>query len=1091
MDDDLYNLDDFENEEKEEKEEKKEDIEKEEEKKEDIEKEEKEKEDKKKEIKEEKENEKEEDKKVKEEKKVEEIVEKKEDKKAKEEKIIYAKTDDIDIKKYSELDLAMEFPFELDIFQKRGIIRVQNHQNVLVCAHTSSGKTVVAEYGISMTRRNKKRIIYTSPIKALSNQKYRDFKEKFDDVGIITGDVSINPDAQCIIMTTEILQNWLYKQSDKLRQVDYVIFDEVHYINDSDRGHVWEEILILLPKNIGLIMLSATIPNYLEFASWIGSIKKATVYIEITYKRVVPLEHNIYVTSKNVFKFLNTSENQGKVNQDIIHKAFKCAKDEYDRIFKKQREPKSKKQKEQRQQRLIEQMKTFKKFLVKREQDEFNEKYSKVDNNTITQKHFKIEEISNYLQKENLFPAVMFTFSIKKIDEYSKMISKTQFNNQMESAKIISFFDKCIKKLDEYDRKIGQVQALRQLLPTGVGVHHSGLLPVLKEIVEILYSKGLIKILFATTSFSIGLNMPTRTVVFTDILKYTDGKRGVLSSSEYLQMCGRAGRRGKDDKGNIYIILDDKLSQVDPINIIDMASNKGTSVESQFRLSYKVIINFFYKNIKNIYQFFKESYIENSTFLSMPKIRKEIEELSKVANEMKKIECEKNDIETISDYYKSTKRLRDIRNKLYGSDYIQKLFFDKGRIILYHSKKRMKNIYLLVVNHYTDFNGEIWCLSVSGDENEIVKYKNSEESKKKVNQGPYAKKGIKNEKYFAYFNIYYEDVVDICDFKLKCLSQKKSSLNEVIQDEDEFDFYLDKNLNIILDELLNINNDLDNNKSQIKPINYTKATKNDFELAKIIIEKNEYSEKQSQNPCHNCILRKQHYDEYETNKEIFDKLEEKQKMISEDNLRYFKEFQSRVQILKNMGYIDEEDNLTLKGKAAREITCCDCLIVTELLFSNILNKLTISEITAFLSCFILNSREISFEDPEISKEFTEAIEELKKINKNINDAEIKEKFEESSYNRKIDFSIASTIKSWMEGKHFVEILEECDLEEGKVYSIINRLSGFFDSIVEFYNVLGNKTEGEKYTNAKAILLRDVLVCKSLYLQDDLSLTELD
>ena len=187
MDDDLYNLDDFENEEKE-KEEK-------EEKKEDIEKEEKEKEDKKKEIKEEKENEKEEDKKVKEEKKVEEIVEKKEDKKEKEEKIIYAKTDDIDIKKFSELDLAMEFPFELDIFQKRGIIRVQNHQNVLVCAHTSSGKTVVAEYGISMTRRNKKRIIYTSPIKALSNQKYRDFKEKFDDVGIITGDVSINPDA--------------------------------------------------------------------------------------------------------------------------------------------------------------------------------------------------------------------------------------------------------------------------------------------------------------------------------------------------------------------------------------------------------------------------------------------------------------------------------------------------------------------------------------------------------------------------------------------------------------------------------------------------------------------------------------------------------------------------------------------------------------------------------------------------------------------------------------------------------------------------------------------------------------------------------
>ena len=1006
--------------------------------------------------------------------------------------IIYAIKDSINLEKYSEINLALKFPFELDDFQKRGIIRVQNHENVLVCAHTSSGKTVVAEYGIALTRLNKKRIIYTSPIKALSNQKYRDFKEKFDDVGIITGDVSINPDAQCIIMTTEILQNWLYKQSEKLRQVDYVIFDEVHYINDTERGHVWEEILILLPQNIGLIMLSATIPNYLEFAKWIGSIKKATVYIEITLKRVVPLEHNLYINTKNVYKFLNTEEKGGKPDKNVIDKAFKYAKDEYNKIFTKQRAPKSKQQKQQRQQRIIEQIKSFQKFLVKREQDEFNEKYSRVDNNTITQKHFRIEEISNYLQKENLFPAVMFTFSIKKIDEYARMISKTQFNSPIESTKIISFFDKCIRKLNEYDRNIGQIQALRQLLPTGVGVHHSGLLPILKEIVEILYSKGLIKILFATTSFSIGLNMPTRTVVFTELLKFNNnGKRGLLSSSEYLQMCGRAGRRGKDDKGNIFIILDDKLSQADPDQLYNMFSNQGTSVESQFRLSYKVIINFFYKNIKNIVQFFKESYIENSTFLSMPKVRKNVEELSKVVNDMKKIECEKNDIETISDYYLSNINLIKIRKQLYSSDYIKPLFKNTGRIVLYNDERKMKNIYLLVVNHYTDFNGEIWCLSVSDDSKEIAKFKNSKDFNNKINKGPYAQEGIKNEKYFSYFSINYEDVVDICDFTLKCLSKKKSELNEVIQDDEGWEFYPQKNLNIILDELLSINKSLENNKSEIKPINYSKASRNDFDLNKIIKLKEEYSNKQYSNPCHNCLLREKHFDEYQTNKQILDELELNKKKLREDNLKYFKEFQVRIQILKDMGYIDEENNLTLKGKAAREITCCDCLIVTELLFSNIMNKLTISEITAFLSCFILNSNEINFEDPEISEEFTNAIEELKKINKNINEKENKENFQESNFNRKIDFGIASTIKSWMEGKHFAEILEECDLEEGKVYSIINRLSGFFDSIVEFYNVLGNKTEGEKYINAKAVLLRDVLVCKSLYLQDDLSLKELD
>jgi len=1019
----------------------------------------------------------------------EEKEEKKEEKKneIKKKDIVYALEDKIDIKKYDEIDLATTFPFTLDDFQKRGVIRVENHENVLVCAHTSSGKTIVAEYGIAYTRRKKKRIIYTAPIKALSNQKYRDFKEKFDDVGVVTGDVSINPDAQCLIMTTEILQNMLYRQSEKLQQVDYVIFDEVHYINDTERGHVWEEILILLPHDIGLIMLSATIPNYLDFAKWIGSIKKATIYIENTYKRVVPLEHKIYVNSKNVIKFLNTSENNGKVDQEAIYKAFHVGEEENAKMNKKKNDYQSRQQRKQRQQKIVDQIKTFQKFLVKRQQEEFNENYSRVEN-VITQTHFKIEEMANYIKKENLFPAVMFTFSIKKIDEYARMLSKTQFNNPGESSKIISFFDKCISKLSPYDRNIGQVQSLRQLLPTGVGVHHSGLLPILKECVEILYSKGLIKILFATTSFSIGLNMPTRTVVFTDITKFNNGKKEILSSSEYLQMCGRAGRRGKDDKGHIFIIMADKNTKLEPTKVIGMASGSGSIVESQFRLSYKVIINFFYRNVKNIVQFFKESYIENSTFISMPKIKKKIEELTEKQKSLKKIDC-KNEIETISEYYSSTKNLEHYRDKLYSNEFIKPLFKTQGRIILYNSKKSLKNIYVLVVNHYTDYDGEIWCLRVDGDENVVTEFENSKESKKY--KGQFAKKGIKNGKYFSYFTLYNKDVVDICDFTLNCLSKKKSSVGELIPDDDGFEFYLDKNLNIILDELLNINKDLENNKSQIKVVNYLKICRNDLDVSQYIKEKEKLELIQISNPCHQCLLRENHNLEYKSNKVVLDELEKNKKILSEENLRYFKEFQMRIKILKSLGYIDEENNLTLKGKAAREITCCDCLIVTELLFSNILDKLSIEETTAFLSCFILNKNEISFEDPEISEEFTKAIEELKKINEKINEQEMKSNFQESNYNRRIDFSIAYTIKCWMEGKHFNEILEECDLEEGKVYSIINRLSGFYDSICEFYNVLGNKTLGEKFVKAKSVLLRDIMTSKSLYLQDDLNLSELD
>ena len=241
-----------------------------------------------------------------------------------EQKNIYAIEDQIPVSKYDEIkNPAMTFLFPLDDFQKRSIIRLEQNKNILVCAHTSSGKTLVAEYGIALSKRKNKKVIYTSPIKALSNQKYWEFKKKFEDVGIITGDVNINPKAQCLILTTEILHKCLYYQSDILNEVGTIIFDEVHYINDNERGHIWEEILIVLPNYISIIMLSATIRNYKEFALWIGKIKNTKVYIEITYKRVVPLQHFIYVDNDHIYKVKDKEE---IINDIEIDKAFEYLK---------------------------------------------------------------------------------------------------------------------------------------------------------------------------------------------------------------------------------------------------------------------------------------------------------------------------------------------------------------------------------------------------------------------------------------------------------------------------------------------------------------------------------------------------------------------------------------------------------------------------------------------------------------------------------------------------------------------------------------------------------------------------------------------
>ena len=534
----------------------------------------------------------------------------------------WAIEDTLDISSFSEIkDPPITFPFELDEFQKRSILRLEKHENVLVCAHTSSGKTVVAEYGIALGKRHSKRVLYTSPIKALSNQKYREFKKKFEDVGILTGDVSINPEAQCLIMTTEILQSSLYKNSELLNQVEWVVFDEVHYINDNERGHVWEEILILLPKGIGIIMLSATVPNYMEFAQWVGEIKEAKVYVQNTLKRVVPLQHLLFIDKDNVFKVKEKdSVNTAKIQQAFYYLDKNNKNYGYNKNNKKLRD---------KENEFIDNITYFDQFKMIKKQKEnwrrkdyynnkkYKDNYNNYNNNVrsnpkITKMHYKIEEIVDYLDEKDLCPAVIFVFSIKRITEYAKMLSLKNLVSRQQKNEIINFSNSVVNSMPYEDQKIPQVQELEEILQSGIGMHHAGLLPILKETIEVLYSRGLIKILFATTSFSIGLNMPTRTVVFTDLYKFNDTSKCILSSSEYLQMCGRAGRRGIDSIGNVYILLTELSNKNEKDEVIEMLEGKGDDVISKFRICYRTLLSFYSRNIKDMNQFFKESFLESN-----------------------------------------------------------------------------------------------------------------------------------------------------------------------------------------------------------------------------------------------------------------------------------------------------------------------------------------------------------------------------------------------------------------------------------------------------------------------------------------------
>ena len=1047
----------------------------------------------------------------------------------------WAIEDNIDIKEYDNIkDPPIKFSFTLDEFQKRSIIRLEKHQNVLVCAHTSSGKTVVAEYGIALGKRHAKRVLYTSPIKALSNQKYREFKKRFDDVGILTGDVSINPEAQCLIMTTEILQSSLYKNSELLNQVEWVVFDEVHYINDNERGHVWEEILILLPKGIGIIMLSATVPNYMEFAQWVGDIKETNVYVQNTLKRIVPLQHQLYIDKKNVYKVKEKDE----IFEEKIKEAFNCLqnmeKGNKYQNYKKRNQMKNK------EDEYIDNILYFEKFKKKKnKRDNWNKKnYNNYDYNynpKITKLHHKIDEIVDYLDSKDLCPAVIFVFSIKKITEYAKMLSLKNLVSTSEKNEIKKFYRSVINSMPKEDQNIPQVKELEEILVSGIGMHHSGLLPILKETIEILYSRGLLKILFATTSFSIGLNMPTRTVVFTDLYKFNDSNKEILSSSEYLQMCGRAGRRGIDSIGNIFILLTELSNKNEKNEIIGMLKGVGTEVESKFRICYRTLLSFFSRNIKDMDEFFRESFLESNLTQKIPDKIAQIEiskakqkKLSKTIydysqkyvyndsnlniisenkiNDNKIITIEnKNDNQPknldnlpIALFYKSMERFKELSRKIFMNEKLyQKLALHPGRILKVHNpiffkRKNPKyrqidsGIYVILIQAYQDtsYYGTLWCLGLKGF---IPKNKrNTKNTDIVVDDGTYGKYQFFYKEYHA------EDIIDAYESPFNIKFPPKKNDRTWKKTKDDYFYIIDRTLfDKVLKELtplyyLNKENHIPTQETKFISIDI-KLISQDLDYQMNIQERNKILEESRSNKCLICQNFYQHFKDYEQYEQLRGDIEKSMGELNPENLEHYREFKTRLNILQDLKYVTEDNTLTLKGKAAREIGTSDCVLMTELLTSDILTSLTDGEVIGFISGFASNKNEINLDIPYISKKFGDCAEKFTQIYENVAGKEKNYNFEESKYNRRMTFEFSKAMLGWMEGQDFWEILDLTELEEGKLYNLIMRIFLMLEEIGNFYSMLGNVEQSKRFLELKNKLMRGIMALQSLYLQDKIDI----
>lgn len=432
------------------------------------------------------------------------------------------------------------FEFKLDRFQEEAISHIDQGHSVIVAAPTGAGKTVIAEWALKRALAENRTVIYTAPIKALSNQKFRDFREEYPgQVGIVTGDVSLNPDAPILIMTTEIYRNSLFEGSERIKKLGWVIFDEIHYLDDPERGTVWEEALMFTPPEVHILALSATVPNVDELAAWIRSLHGRNIVVVKEHHRPVPLE------------FLYQA--QGRILRSV---------DQLSRIGYEGRSD-------------------WRPRGHRHRGRHWHQSHRAKPN--------RLDTIIRQILDNNQIPCIYFAFSRRKTEHLAEEACSFDFLNENEQNAIEALYNSLLERHQLAGEKSAEI--LRPFIRKGIAYHHAGMLPTLKEVVEQLFTSRCLKLIFTTETFALGINMPARAVIFDELQKYYGTGFKNLTTRDFYQMAGRAGRRGMDSKGFVYMRLrphDITLQEVERI-----VSGKPEPIRSQLNATYATLLNLY------------------------------------------------------------------------------------------------------------------------------------------------------------------------------------------------------------------------------------------------------------------------------------------------------------------------------------------------------------------------------------------------------------------------------------------------------------------------------------------------------------------
>lgn len=917
-----------------------------------------------------------------------------------------------DPKQQANYEPAKEYDFKLDSFQERSILCIENEQSVLVSAHTSAGKTVVAEYAIAKSLKNGQRVIYTTPIKALSNQKYREFEDKFSDVGLITGDVTNNPSASCLIMTTEILRQMLFRGNEIMREVGWVIFDEIHYMRDKERGVVWEETIILLPDNVHYVFLSATIPNARQFAEWISYIHHQTCHVVYTDYRPVPLEHHIYAGGL-IYKVVDS---EGKLHKEKFETAMNCL-----------RPPESKDNNEFKRRRYIE------------------DKEATASN---------LEKVIKAAKSKNFVPIIVFSFSKKECELHAARLRKELFNDDEDQSKVDIIFNEAIKILSDSDRNLPQVRNTIALLKNGIGVHHGGLLPIIKEITEILFGEGLIKVLFATETFAMGLNMPAKTVIFSNIRKFDGKDFRYISSGEFIQMSGRAGRRGLDERGIVILMLDEKITSDVGKNLLQ---GQPDALNSAFHLTYNMVLNLIRVEGVNPDYMLQQSFYNFQNLAKVPMLETEIANLQQQHNDI--VIDDEVKVRTHVQFCDKLKELNKEYLGIYQSPEYMSAYLSEGRPIKVTGHDGISLGWGMCLGHQLVTNRRKRGRDEDAAQEMVV------EALVNVDRDAYEKTNTlvppqNGENSYTIVKLGLNNIINISSFKIRLKGDLKTK-----EDKDT-----------VVKTLASISKKSNGTYSPLDPVEDMNIKSEEFlTLVKKIYN---YEERLKSLGVINEVSLELFQHKQQIMKDIDSR---KLELRSAKNSIQMTELKNMKRVLRRLGYCSATDVIDIKGRVACEITSGDELLLTEMLFNGAFADLTSHQINSLLSCFVFD------EKTEQPGKLTEDLEQPLKIMQDLAkriatvSKEANLDLDEQEYIEKFRPNLMDVVYVWSRGASFADVCKQTDAYEGSIIRCMRRLEELLRQMCQASRVIGNTELENKFSEAISFIKRDIVFAGSLYI----------